>query len=100
MRIPISCTLASGDAKSQLGEWHDTLRRVVDRSERVSPNRLELSLLPDSDIGAVITLAQREAACCPFFTFAVEIGAERLLLTVEVPDDAVRVLDQLVSNER
>jgi len=98
--IPISCSLQPADARSQLGEWRDVLVRVVDRSERVSPNRLELSLIPDSDLGPLIGLAQREAACCPFFTFTVEIGADRLVLAVEVPDDAAETLDQLVSRER
>ena len=100
MSIPISCSLQPGEARSQLGEWQDVILRVIDRSERVSPNRLELSLIPDSDVGAAIRLAQREAACCPFFTFTIEIGAEQLILVVEVPDDAIGVLDQLVSSGR
>jgi hypothetical protein len=70
----------------------------MDGAERVSPNRLELSLLPDADIGSVISLAQREAACCAFFSFAIEIQADRLVLAVEVPNDAVEILDQLVSS--
>ncbi len=76
------------------------LRGVVDRFERASPDRLELCLLPDADIGAVIGLAQREAACCPFFSFTIEIGSDRLVLTVEVPTGAPEVLDQLVSDIR
>jgi hypothetical protein len=69
----------------------------VKGSERVSPNRLELGLLPDADIESVISLAQREAACCPFFSFAIAIQADRLVLAVEVPDDAIEILDQLIS---
>jgi hypothetical protein len=98
VKIPISCTLQPNDAKSQLGEWQEVLRRSVNGSERVSPNRLELSLLSDSDIGPVISLAQREVACCAFFSFAIEIEADRLVLAVEVPDDAIEMLDQLLSN--
>jgi len=95
VRIPISCALGPSDARSQLGEWQEVLRPVVDRSERVSPNRLELSIAPDSEISSVIRLAQREVACCPFFSFTVEIGSERLVIAVEVPNDAIEVLDQL-----
>jgi hypothetical protein len=69
----------------------------VDGRERVSPNRLELRLAPDVDIGSVIGLAQREAASCTFFSFAVEIQTGCLVLVVEVPDDAVDILDELVS---
>jgi hypothetical protein len=70
----------------------------VSGSERVSPNRLELSLLPDTDIVSVISLAQREAACCAFFSFAIEIEADRLVLAIEVPNEAVEILDQLASS--
>lgn len=94
----MACTLEPGDVRSQLGEWQEALRQDVDRSERVSPNRLELSLLPDADIGSVITLAQRETACCAFFSFTIEIQADRLVLAVEVPNDAVEILDQLVTS--
>ena len=95
VKIPISCTLQVNDARSQLGEWREVFRRIVNGSERVSPNRLELGLLPETDIGSVISLAQREVACCAFFSFAIEIEADRLVLAVEVPNDAVEILDQL-----
>jgi hypothetical protein len=67
----------------------------VDRVERVSPHRLELDLLPETDIASIAVLDQREKACCPFFTFTIEISAEHLTLAVEVRDDAIEVLDEL-----
>jgi len=95
--IPIACTLEPNDARSQLGEWHEILHRVVDGTERVSPSRLEFSLLPDVDIASVINLAQREVTCCAFFSFSIEIRADHLVLSVQVPNEAVEILDQLVS---
>ena len=74
------------------------LLRVVDRYERVSPNRLELGLIPGSDVSSVMGLAQREVSCCPFFTFTFEIAADRLVLTVDVPNDAIEILDHLVDD--
>jgi hypothetical protein len=97
VNIPIACTLEPAEARSQLGEWQEVLHRTVAGSERVSPNRLELTILSNADIGSLISLAQREVACCPFFSFALEIQAEHLVLAVEVPNDAVGVLDQLVN---
>ena len=97
MKIPIACTLQPSDARSQLGEWLGVLERVTDHSGRISPNRLEISLIPDADIEPLVSLAQREAACCTFFSFAIEIWADRLVLAVEDPDEAVEVLDQLVA---
>jgi hypothetical protein len=96
VKVPIACSLRPDDARSQLDEWQEMLRQVMDGAERVSPNRLELGLLPNADIESVISLARREAACCVFFSFAIEIQADRLVLTVEVPNDAVEILDQLV----
>ncbi|MGH9079610.1 MAG: hypothetical protein ACRDYE_05960 [Acidimicrobiales bacterium] len=98
MKVPIACDLEADDARSQLGEWHEVLRQVVASSERSSPNRLELTLSPESEVGQVIDLAQRETACCPFFAFTMEIRVDRLVLVVEVPDDAVAILDLLDSN--
>jgi len=97
VKIPIACTLAPNDARSQLGEWHDLLRHQAGTSERVSPTRLEIRLLPGADIGSVVDLAQREAACCAFFEFTLVIRADDVVVAVEVPDDAVEILDQLVS---
>lgn len=70
----------------------------MDGIDRVSPTRLELGLQADSDIGSVVSLAQREAACCAFFSFALEIRANRLVLAVEVANDAIEILDQFVSS--
>jgi len=97
MKVPIACTLRPAEASHQLDEWRQVLRRVVGGAERASVNRLELSLLPDADIESLVRLAQREVACCAFFSFAIEIQADRLVLTVEVPDGAVEVLDELGS---
>ena len=99
MKIPIACSLDAGDAKAQLKEWQQLLGRV-DHRDRVSSTRLELSPLEGSDIAELVQLARREVACCPFFTFTIEIGHERLILAVEVPDEAVEVLDELMADAR
>jgi hypothetical protein len=98
VKIPIACTLEPSAAKSQLDEWHGVLSQVVDDSKRVSPNQLELSLSPRADVRSVISLAQREAACCTFFSFALEIRVDGLVLVVKVPNEAVEILDHLVSS--
>ncbi|MGA3148866.1 MAG: hypothetical protein ABSF33_15535 [Acidimicrobiales bacterium] len=97
MEIPIACTLEPDEARSQLGEWQRLLRHAVQRAERASPNRLELSLAPDAEVASVVRLAHREAACCPFFSFAIATRADRLVLVVEVPATAIEILDELAS---
>jgi len=96
MRVPIACSLEPAQARSQLDEWQQ-LRRVLDQVERVSPRRLELVLLPEVDVAWLVGLAQREKACCPFFTFTIEVMADHLVLVVEVPADAIEILDNLAS---
>ena len=73
------------------------MTRAVTRTEHVSPTRLELHLEPNCELTAVVDLAQREVACCPFFTFAIAVKADGLVLVVEVPDDASELLDKLIS---
>jgi hypothetical protein len=97
VNVPVACTLNSGEAQVRRGEWEMTLARAVATSERRSANRLELRLLADLDIRPVVDLAQREASCCAFFTFTLEIGADHLVLVIEVPDEAIEMLDHLVS---
>jgi hypothetical protein len=93
MEVPIACTLDAGAAHQQVDAWERLLRRSLDRSERVAPTRLEYRLRTGTDLNEVADLARREAACCPFFTFTVEVGADRSVLVVSVPDDAVAMLD-------
>jgi hypothetical protein len=98
MRVPIACSLEPAEAKSRLDEWKQ-LRQVLDQVERVSPRRLELVLRPEADVASLVALAQKEKACCPFFTFTIEVAADHLVLVVEVPADAIKILDNLVSGE-
>jgi hypothetical protein len=94
MEIPIACSLTPAGAQSQAGEWRALLREVVTGVRRPSPTTLSLRLREDpGQLAAVVALAQREKACCPFFGFAIEIGADSLALQVSVPPDAVSILD-------
>jgi len=96
VEIPIACSLEPSKARSQAGEWYELLARVADGHERVSPTRLEIGLVPGTDVGPIVSLAQREAVCCPFLSFTIGIRADRLLLAVDVPDEATEFLDQVV----
>ncbi len=94
MEVPIACSLDDAAAQGQLGEWARLLRRSVASAERVTPGRLDLVLGPGADLATVVGLAQREAACCPFFTFTVRIGANEVVLSVEAPEEAVTLVDE------
>ena len=94
MEIPVACRLEPPAARSQMAEWRALLTGAVARRDRVAPGRLDLHLRPDFDhIDALVGLASREAACCPFFSFSLSIGPEAVTLVIEAPDDAASILD-------
>jgi len=52
-----------------------------------------MHLTSTTDLAAAVDLAQREKACCDFFEFAIVIESDALWLSVRVPAEASRVLD-------
>jgi hypothetical protein len=94
MERPVACSLDELGAQTQLDEWRAVLGALVVSVERVDAQTVRMQLDRDSDrMGALVALAQREAACCPFFQFAIEIDAERTAFTATVPADAATILD-------
>ncbi|MBV9660588.1 MAG: hypothetical protein JO337_05470 [Acidimicrobiales bacterium] len=98
MRVPIACTLGPDAATDRIADWRAALGASVVATIRTAPGRAELRLV-DGPIGAgvLIDLARREKACCDFFTFKVKIDADGATLVIEVPEDAVAVLDGLLA---
>jgi hypothetical protein len=90
---PIACSLDTGEARAQLGEWEATLGAAVVATERGESGELRMQLDPSGDIGRIVELAQREVACCPFFRFAIEIDTQGIALIVSAPADAAPILD-------
>ncbi len=99
MNNPIACTLDAGAARAQVAEWRLLMARALEHSDRVSPTRNELVLKPSfEDLGALANLMQREARCCTFFRFTLEMTATRCLLSVEVPEEASSLLTTFVDD--
>jgi hypothetical protein len=97
--VPIACSLTAPAARSQLDEWRTLLATASVAAERVSPTRLSLRLRDDpGQVPPVVSLAQREKACCPFFDFTLEIEADRVTLHISVPADATEILDGFSAN--
>jgi hypothetical protein len=99
MEIPIACSLDAIDGRAQLGEWKEVFERVMLRVDRITPNRLEVTLRQElAELKELVQLAQREKACCPFFGFALIIGSTSTALVVEVPEGSSKILDDFISN--
>ena len=98
MRVPIACTLTSDATTYRIAEWRVALDTLVTAVTRTAPGRVELRLVAGpAAAGQLVDLARREKACCGFFTFAMQIGADGSSLIVEVPEDATAVLDDFVA---
>jgi len=77
-----------------VGEWREFLGTSTTASERLSDHQLRVQLAPIPGVlAATVDLAQREKACCDFFEFAIVIESDALWLSVRVPAEASRVLD-------
>jgi hypothetical protein len=93
MRKPIACSLDDSSARSQLDEWRDALGAAVLYSERVDAQTLEMHLRPEAEVAAIIALAKREIACCPFFGFSIILDADNTTFVATVPPEAAPILD-------
>jgi hypothetical protein len=92
VEIPISCSLDAADARSQVDEWQVLLGAHVVTVEWSASTTLNMRLDATTDPAALFALAQREVDCCPFFRFAVEVDDRGLGLVVQVPADAISIL--------
>jgi hypothetical protein len=98
MDVPIACSLPAAAARSQLGEWRDLLSVAITETSRVSATEVSLRLRDDlTQLPAIVRLAQREKACCPFFGFGIRIDADTIALHVSVPAEASSILDGFTS---
>jgi hypothetical protein len=94
-KIPLACTLATGEAAARAHEWRAFLETHVVEVQRTS-SIAHLRLRDESDSLLVATdLARREKACCAFFEFRLTILADAFWLDVEIPDDAGITLDDV-----
>jgi hypothetical protein len=95
--IPESCTLPTAEQPLRAVEFDELFASALRGIARTAPTTVELQLDASADAPAR-ALAEREAACCSFFTFTFSTDpAGQLLLEVTVPAAHVAVLDGLVS---
>jgi len=97
-RIPIACSLTAPEAVDRGGEWQQFLSGHVSEVVRDGPSvRLHLAA-GDKSLLTAVDLAEREKACCAFFTFTVELDGGGRWLRVTAPDEAAEILDTLFTD--
>lgn len=94
MKVPIACTLTAKDAADRVEEWRRALGASGTGVSRPDPVRLVVAVGSDpAKIAVLVDLARREKACCEFFGFSFQVGADEVTLEVSVPEDAATALD-------
>lgn len=97
--VPDSCSLPTVEQPLRVAEFDQLFGESAIRSVRVSPTRLEVVLAPEAEIAAR-DLAGREVACCSFFGFEFASTGPEVVMTVEVPESRIAVLDVLTERVR
>jgi hypothetical protein len=90
---PIACSFDGVDVRGHVDEWKAIFAVAVVGTEWSTASSVRMRLSGSSEwVGALVDLAMREAACCPFFRFGVEITAGEMVFTASVPTEAIPVL--------
>ena len=80
-----SCTLPSVERPLRIAEFEHLLSKAT-ATAAVDATTATFSFAPEAlTAAAAAELASREVECCSFFSFRLDIGAERLELTVQAP---------------
>jgi hypothetical protein len=93
---PVVCTLALDAVAGRLEDFRDGVFRHLRRLERPGPTRLRLVLAGEADPEEVQELLVREQRCCAFLAFTIRSRPGRVLVDLEVREEAAAVLDGLV----
>jgi hypothetical protein len=94
--IPEACTLPTVERPLRRAEFDSLFAGSLRTQERLSPTVLRWTLDPTAEATAR-DLAERETACCSFFTFDITVAGDILQVTVQVPAAQVRILDALAA---
>jgi hypothetical protein len=94
-RLPVACTLGSGDAAERLERWRALAAKSAPRPRR-SGHRLEVRWrLDPADSDELAELVEAERTCCAFVSWAVSRDGGDTVLTVTAdpgrPDDVASI---------
>lgn len=90
-----ACSMPTAERPLRLAEF-DALFAASVRSVTRDAHGVRLDLEGDSGLRErVRDLAERETACCSFFTFAIEGSADKVVVDISVPKERRAILDAL-----
>ena len=94
--VPSSCSLPTKDRPLRVAEFDALFGAHLRSVSRISDTTVELVLIGGGAAADMARdLADRETACCSFFTFAVHAEGQIVRLRVDVPPEQTDVLTAL-----
>jgi hypothetical protein len=90
---PVVCTLPVDQIRGRLDAFRREMFGHLLEVERPQPARLRLVLAAAADPQRVRDLLVREQECCGFLAFTLTGGEDRLLVELEVREEAAGALD-------
>lgn len=92
---PLACSLGAQDLNARLEQWRAVLASVTAVAYE-DETAVMLHLSAATSVADLAQLCADEVACCPFFTFSLDIRSGTTALRVSVPAGAAQLLGDLV----
>jgi DNA-binding transcriptional MerR regulator len=92
---PIACTLGPDEMGDRITAWHRTLSGASPARERIEGG-VRVRLPRATDLAELARLIADEQTCCSFFTFALTVSQESVVLDVTAPADGLPMVHALV----
>jgi len=96
---PVGCSLSDADATRRLVEWRELLDTATGVDRGAGWLRARFAPSP-ATLAGLAHLSGAETACCPQFTFQLEITATAVTFTMTVPIEDADVLEALTEQLR
>jgi hypothetical protein len=94
--LPVACTLGAGDFETRRSELTALGRRSLISVDRSKTGPVVLSFKSDTETRSELErIVHAEAECCAFLQMTITVR-DSLKLTIDGPDDAGPVIDELV----
>ncbi len=96
--LAIACTLSDDELPARLDEIRDLSRHAL-RAKTTTGTHALLTFEPAPGVrDQLAAIVAAEAKCCAFLTMALTDEPEAITLTIDAPDDAAPILEELVAS--
>jgi len=96
--FPIACTLTADELPARLDEIRAISREAL-RTKTTAGTHAVLTFHPTSGVhDRLAAIVAAESQCCAFLTMGLAETSDAITLTIDAPEDAELVLDELLAS--